>query len=111
MPHHGPADGRKDREFILFITGLLRGNQHIPEILLCIKVFKGNNRPDKNFIAGDILILNNPDLGQFSLRFRDTGRVMGLGVLGRVVFGVFRDIPLQAGLFDGLGNPAPFPLQ
>src|SRR3989338_9571204 len=96
VPHQGLTDGREDRKLVLLVTGLFGRDQHILEILLGIKVFKGDDRPDENFIAGDILILNDPDLGQFGLHLRDTGRVMRLGVFCRVVFRVLGDIPLQA---------------
>jgi hypothetical protein len=100
FPHQPFPHRRQDRQPAGLIIRFLRRHHGIGNRLSVIKILERHNRADINLICRDIHVLNDTGVGKLAFKLRDLGLTMPLSLFGRIIFSVFRKVPLQSGFTD-----------
>jgi hypothetical protein len=94
------SNGRLNRNLPLSQIGFILGHKGVDHLLPVAHVFDGHPAQDKRLGCVDLGLVNDPCTGENGLSFGNLGLEHALGLLGGIVFGIFAQVPLVAGLGD-----------
>src|SRR5690606_2267651 len=98
------GDGRRDRDAAGLHVGLLIANNLVGLFFLGILVNENHRRPELDRVTGQLLHVDDFGAGDIILKLADAAFIEALGLLGGMIFGIFRQIAVGTCLGNSIDD-------
>ena len=104
LVQQGAPDRRGGRDFAGGHIGLFAGHQLVFHFFVLGAVEDGHGRAEADFILGDIVHVDQRQVGEALAQLADARLQILLALLGHVILGVLAEVAHGDGLFDLFGD-------